>query len=382
MADIFLSYRRADSRSATGRLADSLLAAFGSDQVFRDLDSIPPGQDFEAALARAIGGARVMLAVVGPRWAEVCDAQGRPRLHDPHDVVRREIEAALAAGLPMIPVLVEGARMPDASTLPPSLASFARCQAVVLGDDAGWHDDVARLVSELQRRHGLESSAAAPVLDRSWARLLDGLELLVRPRRVILRLAGTGGRDTLVRAALLLAAALALGNLLIGQAMGLGLELIGWVLNGTVVCLVVSALLTGLLALAWRVTGMVAGWQRLASGMACLVAGAWLYLSVGLMFFAIGVGMAEPGVFTTLLERWRSGDPAPMATALAAVKGSALAGIVLATAVWAAGGIWLLVAWNALRIAFGARRWQALLAALVACGLLVALVRAAQWAAT
>src|SRR5574340_22257 len=71
MADGFLSYRRDDSRSATGRLADGLRAAFGAEGVFRDLDSIAPGQDFEAALARAIGGASVMLAVVGPRWIEI-----------------------------------------------------------------------------------------------------------------------------------------------------------------------------------------------------------------------------------------------------------------------------------------------------------------------
>jgi hypothetical protein len=50
MADIFLSYRREDSRSATGRLADGLQAVFGPQRVFRDLDSIAPGQDFQAAL--------------------------------------------------------------------------------------------------------------------------------------------------------------------------------------------------------------------------------------------------------------------------------------------------------------------------------------------
>jgi hypothetical protein len=35
MSDVFLSNRRDDSRSATGRLADGPQTAFGRDQVFR-----------------------------------------------------------------------------------------------------------------------------------------------------------------------------------------------------------------------------------------------------------------------------------------------------------------------------------------------------------
>ena len=82
MADVFISYRRDDSRSAVGRLTDSLQAAFGPQRIFRDLDSIAPGQDFEAALARAIDGTSVMLAVIGPRWIGLRDTQGGRRLDD------------------------------------------------------------------------------------------------------------------------------------------------------------------------------------------------------------------------------------------------------------------------------------------------------------
>ncbi len=381
MADIFLSYRRDDTRSATGRLGDGLQSAFGPDQVFRDLDAIRPGEDFETALARAIGGARVMLAMVGPRWTNLSDAGGRPRLHDPQDVVRREIEAALQAGLPVIPILVEGARMPEASSLPPSMAGFARCQAFPL-DDARWHEDVARLVADLRHRHGLEGAGAAPLLDRSGARLLDGLELLVRPRRVVLRLAGTGGRDAFMRAVLMLVAALVLGNLLVGLPMELGVGLVGWVSSGTVLCLVASAFCASLLALSWRLAGAVVGWQRMSAGAACLVSGAWIYLCAGLMFFALGLALVEPGVFGKLLERWRAGDASAQAGALDAVRGAALAGVVLASAVWLAGVAWLVAAWNGLRIAFGARGWQALLAAAIAASLLFALVLAAGWAAS
>ena len=380
MSDIFLSYRRDDSRSATGRLADGLQAAFGPDQVFRDLDSIAPGEDFEAALARAIGGARVMLAVIGPRWAELRVADGRRRIDDPADVVRREIEAALDAGLPVIPVLVEGARMPDAAVLPPSLASFGRHQAVVL-HDTRWQDDVATLVRDLQQRHGLTPAGGdLPLPRRSGTALLEGLELLVRPRRVLLRLAGAGGRPGLARAALHLLTLLALGNLLIGLPMELRLELIGWVLNGTVIGVVAGAFLTALLVGSWRLTGASLAWSGLASGAMVLIGGAWLYLSLGLMCFALGLALTEPGVFTTLLSRWRQGDAGAMAHAVGAVHGAALGGFVLANLAWIVGLVWSAFAWNALRIAAGARHGQSLLAALVAGGALFGLVRVIAWA--
>ena len=382
MSDIFLSYRRDDSRSATGRLADGLQSPFGRDQVFRDLDSIAPGDDFEAALARAIGGARVMLVVIGARWTELRGADGRRRIDDPADVVRREIEAALTAGLPVIPILVEGARLPDVPALPPSLASFVRHQAVVL-HDTRWQDDVAALVRDLQQRHGLPVvQGERPLSSQSGSAVLEGLELLVRPRRVLLRLASAAGRPGLVRSGLHLLMLLAVGNLLIGLPMELGLGLIGWVLHGTVICTIATAFLTALLVLSWRLTGVSLAWHGLASGTMGLIAGAWLYLSLGLMCFALGLAITEPGVFTTLLARWRQGDPDAISYATGALRGAALGGFVIANVAWIAGLVWAFVAWNALRIAVGARHWQSLLAAILAGGALLGLARAVAWAVT
>jgi hypothetical protein len=380
MADIFISYRRDDSGSATGRLADGLQAAFGEGQVFRDLDSIAPGQDFEAALARAVGGARVMLAVIGSRWTNSVSPSGTLRLDDPQDFVRRELEAGLEAGIAVIPVLVEGAAMPPSASLPPSLAPFARCQAVAL-HDVGWADDVARLANELRRRHGLEPSIRSSPNNRAGAVLLEGLELLGRPLPVIVRLAGVGGRDMLTRAVILLTTALVLGNALIGSALSLGWELLSWILSGTVVCLVACALLAPILALGWRLTGLNVGWQRASTGAACLLGGGWMYLSAGFMCFALGLALAEPGVFTTMLSRWRSGDPAASTHALTAVHGPALAGIVVSTVVWLGGLAWTISAWNGLNVAFGARVWQSCVAATFFGGLLLVLGLVATWAA-
>jgi hypothetical protein len=180
---------------------------------------------------------------------------------------------------------------------------------------------------------------------------------------------------------LLLVGALVIGNALIGAALGIGLELFTWILSGTIVCLVACAILSAVFWLAWRITGVPVGWQRALSGAACLLAGGWIYLAAGLMCFALGLGLAQPGLFATILTRWRSGDAAAASQALAAVHGPALAGIVLASVVWLGGFVWAWAAWNGLRLAFGARAWQAVLAGAAASALLVGLVQLAAWSA-
>ena len=51
---VFISYRRADSTYLVGRIKDRLIAAFGDQTVFRDLDDIPAGVDFRAVLEEDI----------------------------------------------------------------------------------------------------------------------------------------------------------------------------------------------------------------------------------------------------------------------------------------------------------------------------------------
>lgn len=130
-AGIFISYRRTDASWPARWLADRLVGQFGDDAVFQDVESIRPGDDFAAEIEAGIRSCSVLLAVIGPRWlAEESDAG--QRLDDPQDWVRLEIESALRQGIRIVPVLVDGARMPSASELPPSLQSLARRQAVTL----------------------------------------------------------------------------------------------------------------------------------------------------------------------------------------------------------------------------------------------------------
>jgi TIR domain len=144
---VFISYRREDASWPARWLADRLTARFGPGVVFQDVESIGPGDDFAAEIEAAVAACSVLLAVMGPRWLGVEEGGGR-RLDDPDDWVRLEVEAAISRGVRVIPVLVDGARMPSAGELPPSLSSITRRQAVVLDPV---RLDIRRLVSVLER---------------------------------------------------------------------------------------------------------------------------------------------------------------------------------------------------------------------------------------
>lgn len=145
---IFVSYRRTESRDIAGRLADRLVDRFGDDQVFLDVASLRPGDDFVEAVERAIRGCRAMLVVIGPTWASVRDERGRVRITDPDDVVAAEVRAALAAGIAVIPVLVDDARMPHSGELPNDLRPLVRRHAARL-QHASFRSDVTSLIDVL-----------------------------------------------------------------------------------------------------------------------------------------------------------------------------------------------------------------------------------------
>ena len=147
---IFISYRREETAYPAGWLYDRLAGHFGGGQVFKDVDSIQLGDDFVEVITRAVGSCDVLVALIGGEWLSVTDAHGRRRLDDPDDFVRLEIEAALSRGVRVIPVLVDGARMPPADELPDSLAALVRRQALELSP-ARFDFDTSRLLKVLDR---------------------------------------------------------------------------------------------------------------------------------------------------------------------------------------------------------------------------------------
>lgn len=149
MPTTFISYRRDDAAGYAGRLHEALENRLGRDQVFRDVDTLEPGQDFVEAIESRLAECRVFLAMIGREWLDARDADGHRRLDQPHDYVRLEIVNALERrDVRVIPVLIEGASMPPIESLPEPVRPLARKQAVHLRDDA-WDHDVDRLVSAI-----------------------------------------------------------------------------------------------------------------------------------------------------------------------------------------------------------------------------------------
>ena len=159
---IFINYRREDSIGMAGRLHDRLERTFGRANLFMDVDHIPAGIDFVAHLNREVAACDVILVLIGPNWLTVKNESGGRRLDDPEDFVAIEIAAALARDIRVIPVLVDGARVPKASELPDSLKPLARRHAVDIRHTHFGHDAEA-LVARM--REALGDHAAEP---RRW----------------------------------------------------------------------------------------------------------------------------------------------------------------------------------------------------------------------
>lgn len=153
---IFINYRRDDSIGMAGRLHDRLAQTFARDSLFMDVDNIPAGRDFADYLNSQVAACDTMLTVIGPNWLTVKDENGQRRLDNSEDFVVIEIAAALARNIPVVPVLVDGARMPKASELPDSLKPLVRRQAVEMRH-AHFGKDAEALIARMGEAHGDEA---------------------------------------------------------------------------------------------------------------------------------------------------------------------------------------------------------------------------------
>ena len=150
MGGIFISYRRGDTNPWAGRLSDSLKTLLGRMSVFRDIEDIPPGVEFDNYIAEQVGAADVLIALIGPHWLSAPDELGRRRLDDPSDYLRIEIATALTRNIPVVPVLVGDATVPPQDKLPQPLKPLSRRQAFIL-NDTYWAADCQRLADFLTR---------------------------------------------------------------------------------------------------------------------------------------------------------------------------------------------------------------------------------------
>jgi len=114
-----------------------------------DVAAIEPGRDFRKAIDQSVATCSVLLAVIGLEWVELKDAEGRRRLDDVNDFVRIELASALRRDIPVIPVLVRGAKMPRPEQLPHDLKELAFRNAVEL-THSRWKTDLQVLIEAVR----------------------------------------------------------------------------------------------------------------------------------------------------------------------------------------------------------------------------------------
>lgn len=147
---LFISYRRSDAGPYARLLQVQFSRHLPDTPVLMDLDFIEAGTDFEEAIKKGVNSCRVLIALIGPKWLELRDEDGRRRLDDPEDYVRFEIRTALERCVRVIPVLVDGAKMPPRHQLPDDLGKLARLNALDMSYDRYEYDE-SRLVTVIQR---------------------------------------------------------------------------------------------------------------------------------------------------------------------------------------------------------------------------------------
>jgi hypothetical protein len=166
---IFISYRREDAAPAAGWLFDRLTAHFGPQQVVKDLDLVQPGPNVAEVIAAAVASCDVLLVLIGRQWLTATGPDGVRRLADPGDFVRLEIQSAMARGVGVIPVLVDGADPPPAGELPPSLAGLAREEELELSPNRA-EADIAWLLQVLDQsiadRQATQAGSAGSIGDQ------------------------------------------------------------------------------------------------------------------------------------------------------------------------------------------------------------------------
>jgi len=152
---VFICYRREEGSFPAFVLRSALTERWGTHSVFIDRE-IRPGDEFPDELERQIAQSDFVVAVIGPHWLT-------PRLNDPADWVRRELRMADSRRKRVVPILVDGARMPRADELPSDISFVASRMAHEL-THASWQSDVDRLAGDLE-----ESMPPLPSAWRTWS---------------------------------------------------------------------------------------------------------------------------------------------------------------------------------------------------------------------
>src|SRR5262245_29223877 len=146
---IFINYRRGVNLKDAQLLQNVLQRHFGRSGVFLDVSGLDRGDHWLHTLERQVDDSVAMISLLGEGWADLKDEKGNRRLDNPNDFVRFEIARAFARDIPVLPVLIDGASMPELSQLPSNLVSLTFPQAMLLRAES-LDDDAEKIARRLK----------------------------------------------------------------------------------------------------------------------------------------------------------------------------------------------------------------------------------------
>jgi hypothetical protein len=142
---VFISYRREDTAPAAGRVYDRLCRLLPPGNVFFDVSAIAGGENFEDKIVSEIKQSDVVLVLIGKRWLEPSQPESRARIWADDDYVRAELRVALQGSALLMPILVDGARMPGPQSLPADVKAITARNALPLRHES-FDDDTENIV--------------------------------------------------------------------------------------------------------------------------------------------------------------------------------------------------------------------------------------------
>jgi hypothetical protein len=153
--DIFISYRRTETKAIARLIFEELCERFGRQHVYFDVDRVAAEPDHHWHVSEQVSRCSVVLVIMGDRWAE------GPWAFTEDDPVGNEVRAALEMGIPILPILADGAVPPQATDALPFLQSLLCREALPVdsGRDFARHMvAVCRQVERLVREYRAEGS--------------------------------------------------------------------------------------------------------------------------------------------------------------------------------------------------------------------------------
>ncbi len=143
---IFINYRRDDTLAGSQKINDILRDSF---DLFFDKDgAISYGSEFPQVLQNGVEDSSVVLCIIGSKYAQSFATKAD---NGSNDYVLEELQIAKSKGIQILPIVIDGAKMPSANELPQELGFLTtiHCYELLTSNINIFKDDLIETIEKL-----------------------------------------------------------------------------------------------------------------------------------------------------------------------------------------------------------------------------------------